>query len=117
MEAAAHDEGKKGKRDMVVVAVIQKVGGKCAVEASHLEGPRVLDLTSSGHDHGPRDPERGRKGGLGATVVRVWGGGGGYCWGLGFFIFFSFSRVPRTRAHPLTGYGYSFVALFSYFSL
>ena len=27
VEAAAHDEGKKGKRDMVVVAVIQKVGG------------------------------------------------------------------------------------------
>jgi hypothetical protein len=27
VEAAAHDEGKKGKRDMVVVAAIQKGGG------------------------------------------------------------------------------------------
>ena len=38
------------------------------MEASHSEGLHVPDLTSSDHDHGPRDPERGRKG---------WSKGGG----------------------------------------
>ena len=59
---------------------------KCAVKASYSEGSRIPNLTSSGHDYGPRDPKRGRKGcserglgcgdceGLGVTAaVGVWG--------------------------------------------
>ena len=49
------------------------------MEASHLEGPHVPDLTSTGHDHGPRDLGKGRKrrskgGERGPAAVRVWEG-------------------------------------------
>ena len=50
------------------------------MEASHSEGPRVLDLTSFDHDHGPRDLGKGRKGwseeGLGCGGCEGLGGGG-----------------------------------------
>ena len=54
--------------------------GECAMEASHLEGPHVPDLTSTGHDHGPRDLGKGRKrrskGGRGGQQLLGFGRGG-----------------------------------------